>query len=88
MTALRTAFNHIKRSPCQSVLVILTLTFSFFLISSFTVLCFASQQVLSFFEGKPQVIAYLDDEATSEQVLALKSKLDNSVHIKESRSIS
>jgi len=88
MTALKTAFNHIKRSPYQSVLVILTLMFSFFLISSFTVLCFASQQVLSFFESKPQVIAYLDDEATSEQVLALKSKLDNTGKIKEVKYVS
>jgi len=88
MTALKTAFNHIKRSPYQSVLVILTLTFSFFLISNFAVLCFASQQVLSFFEGKPQVIAYLDDEATSEQILALKSKLDNTGKIKEVKYVS
>jgi len=88
MTALKTALSHIRRSPYQSTLVILTLTFSFFLISGFTVLSFASQQALSFFEGKPQVIAYLSDKATSEQILALKDKLSATGKTKEVKYVS
>ncbi len=88
MTILKTALNHIRRSPYQSILVVLTLSFSFFLISSFAVLGYASQRVLGFFEGKPQVIAYLDDKATPEQILALKNKLEATGKTKKVKYIS
>ena len=56
MNSLKTALSHIRRSPYQTVLIILVLFFSFFLLTSFAVLAFSSQKVLTFFEAKPQAI--------------------------------
>ena len=83
MKILKTAFNHIRRSPYQSLLVIMVLGFAFFLISSFAVLSFVSQRVLIFFESQPQVIAYLKDSAKAIEVDALISKLENTGKIEE-----
>ncbi len=83
MNSLKTALSHIRRSPYQTVLIILVLFFSFFLLTSFAVLAFASQKVLTFFEAKPQAIAYLKDEATPEQVQAVIDKLKATGKVKE-----
>jgi len=78
MKIIKTAFNHIRRSPYQSFLIVIVLAFSFYLISSFTTLAFISQKILGFFEAKPQIIAYLKDAATMEQVEQLKTTLKES----------
>ena len=78
MKIIKTALNHIRRSPYQSFLIIIVLAFSFYLISSFATLAFISQKILGFFEAKPQIIAYLKDAATMEQVEQLKTTLEES----------
>lgn len=88
MNSLKTALSHIRRSPYQTVLIILVLFFSFFLLTSFAILAFASQKVLTFFEAKPQAIAYLKDEATPEQVQAVIDKLKATGKVKEIKYVS
>ncbi|MBP8590982.1 permease-like cell division protein FtsX [Candidatus Shapirobacteria bacterium] len=88
MNSFKTALNHIRRSPYQTVLIILVLFFSFFLLTSFAVLAFASQKILTFFEAKPQAIAYLKDEATAEQVQAVIDKLKTTGKVKEIKYVS
>ena len=88
MNSLKTALSHIRRSPYQTVLIILVLFFSFFLLTSFAVLAFSSQKVLTFFEAKPQAIAYLKDEATPEQVQTVIDKLKATGKVKEIKYVS
>jgi len=83
MKIIKTAFNHIRRSPYQSFLIVIALAFSFYLISSFATLAFISQKILGFFEAKPQIIAYLKDAATLEQVEQLKTTLRESGQTEE-----
>jgi len=88
MSVFKTAFNHIRRSPYQSLLMVVVLTFSFFLMSVVVILGYVSQEVLNFFESKPQIVAYLDDKATMEEVNALKNKLEETGKVDEIKYVS
>lgn len=88
MKSPKVAFSHIRRSPYQSLLVVTMLAFAFFLISSFAVLSFVSQQILVFFESQPQVIAYLKDSAEEAEIEALIAKLENTGKIEEIKYVS
>jgi cell division transport system permease protein len=83
MKTLIVALSHIRRSPYQSLLVIMVLSFAFFLIASFATLSFISQRVLNFFESQPQVIAYLKDSATQGEINGLVSRLEATGKIEE-----
>ncbi|MDD3679597.1 MAG: permease-like cell division protein FtsX [Candidatus Shapirobacteria bacterium] len=83
MKTLRVAFSHIRRSPYQSLLVVMVLSFAFFLMSSFATLSFVSQRVLIFFESQPQVIAYLKDSAQQEEIDSLITELENTGKIEK-----
>ncbi|MDD3532104.1 MAG: permease-like cell division protein FtsX [Candidatus Shapirobacteria bacterium] len=83
MKSLLVALSHIRRSPYQSLLVVMVLSFAFFLISSFATLSFISQRVLAFFESQPQVIAYLKDSAPKEEIDSLISRLEATEKVEE-----
>jgi cell division transport system permease protein len=47
-----------------------------------TVLVYSSGQLIRHFETRPQVIAFLKDEATPEQISALQGRLNNDTRVK------
>lgn len=72
---LKTAFSYIRRSPFQALAAISVLSLTFFISTLLAVLIYASNQVLIHFETRPQVIAFLKDDATTEQITGLQRKL-------------
>ncbi len=76
MSHLKTSFDYIRRSPFQALAAISVLTLTFFIATLLSVLIYSSNQVLRHFETRPQVIAFLKDEATNAQVQTLQSKLE------------
>lgn len=83
MSNFTTALSRMRRSPYQTLMVVLALAFSFFLLSSFATFSFISQRVLNFFERKPQVIAYLKDETTTAQAQELVEELNQTGKVQE-----
>lgn len=79
----KTALDYIKRSPFQAVSAIAVLVLTFFVGTLLAVLVYSSTNVLKYFETRPQVIAFLKDGVTSEQVSALQNKLTADERIKE-----
>lgn len=69
--------QNITRSPYQALAAIFVVSLSFFLITIFFLLGVASQQVLQFFESKPQVAAFLKDEAKIQEIELVRAKLEN-----------
>lgn len=67
--------QHISRSPYQSFAAILVISLSLFLISVFFLLGAGSQVLLQYFESRPQLIAYLKDEAKPQEVELLIGKI-------------
>ena len=72
-----TTWKHIRRSPYQALAAIAVLTLTFFIASVFTLATLGSNQILKFFETRPQVTAFFDDSATLEDIDNLKTDLES-----------
>ena len=85
---LKTALDYIKRSPFQALAALFVLTLTFFVGTMLAVLVYSSANLLAYFETRPQIIAFLKDEITPEQVSALQNRLTGDVRIKDVRYVS
>lgn len=79
----KTAVDAIKRSPFQAISAIFVLALTFFVATTVAVLVFASGQALSYFETRPQIIAFLKNDSTTETVSALHNKLNSDIRLKD-----
>ena len=79
------AFDHIRRSPFQALAAIFVLFLTFFVGTIIAVLVYSSSNVIKYFETRPQVIAFLKDEASPEQISELQNKLLSDSRVKEVR---
>lgn len=78
----QTALKHIRRAPYQALAATATMVFTFFVATVLAVLAYASTSTLKYFETRPQVIAFLKDDATAEQISALQRKLEADTRLK------
>ena len=85
---LKTALDYIKRSPFQALAALFVLTLTFFVGTMLAVLVYSSANLLKYFETRPQIIAFLKDEITPEQVSALQNRLTGDVRVKDVRYVS
>lgn len=72
----KTFRQHIARSPYQSMAAILVVSLSLFLICVFFLLGAGSKVVLQYFESRPQLIAYLKDEAKPQEVELIRARIE------------
>jgi len=84
----KSALSAIRRSPFQALAAIFVLMITFFVGTILAVLVYSSSQVLTYFETRPQVIAFLKSEATTETIAALEHKLSADTRVKEVRYVS
>ncbi len=77
----KTAIDHIRRAPFQALAAIFILTITFFVVTILSVLVYSSGNALKYFETRPQVIAFLKDEATPEATSRLQDRLANDTRI-------
>lgn len=84
----KTTGTYIRRTPYQAFAAILTMWVTLFIISIFGLLGFISNAVLEYLETRPQITAFLKDEADMAQVELLKSALDATGKVVESRYVS
>ena len=80
---IKTAFSYIRRSPFQALSAIFVLSLTFFVSTVLFALVYASNQVLTYFETRPQVIAFLVPDVTQTQVSDLQSKLALDLRVKD-----
>jgi cell division transport system permease protein len=83
MSHIKTSFTYIRRAPFQAFAAISVLSITFFVATLMVVLVYATQQVLNYFETRPQVIAFLKDDASEGQINELKTKLEGDSRIKD-----
>lgn len=79
---MNTTLKNIRRSPYQALAAIVVTSLTLFVIAIFAIVSFASESILSDFETKPQIIAYLKDDHTREQVNQLINILSSEPVIK------
>jgi len=85
---LRTAFDSIKRSPFQALSAIFVLTITFFVATVLSILVYSSGKIIKHFETRPQVIAFLKDETSPEQISALQQRLSGDSRVKDIKYVS
>lgn len=79
----KTALDYIRRSPFKAMAAISVLTLTFLVATLVAVLVYSSSQVLSYFETRPQIIAFLKKDAGEGEINALKIKLEADTRIKQ-----
>jgi len=78
MKHIATAFTAIRRSPYQAIAATLILSITFFVAYTFSLFLYSSEQILQYFETKPQITAFFRLDTTEDVVqqlaLAMKTK--------------
>lgn len=88
MKHLRTAWQHIRRSPYQALAAVAVMTLTFFVAAIFIFIASGSEAILHWFETRPQVTGFFKDEVTMTQVDSLKDKLNQTGKIREIKYVS
>lgn len=88
MRSLGTAVKHIRRTPYQAIAISIVLTMIFFIAGIFAMVALGSHLILTHFETKPQVIAYLVDTADPAAVAPLKSQLESTGKVESAQFVS
>lgn len=85
---LKIALGYIRRSPFQAFAAIFVLTLTFFVATVVSLLVYSSNQLINYFETRPQVIAFLKDTASDSDIAALQHKLESDSRIKDVKYVS
>jgi len=85
---LKTSFDNIRRAPFQAMAAILVLAVTFFVSTLIAISVFSSHQLLNYFETRPQIIAFLTDDANQEQINELMGRLKSDPRVANLRLIS
>ncbi len=67
-----------RRTPYQALAASLVMTLTFFVASVLALVTLGSEQILKYFETRPQVTAFFADTATPDQIENLKVAVDSS----------
>lgn len=74
---VQTVAKYIRRSPYQSVAAILIMSLTFLTIAVFSIITIVSIRVINYFETRPQLSVFFKQEATSDDINALRTQLDS-----------
>lgn len=80
---IKTSFQYIRRQPLQALAAISILVLTFFVATLITVVVYASNQLITEFETRPQVIVFLKKDTTDDQVKSLQDKLGADKRVKD-----
>jgi len=90
----KTAWDHVRRSPFQALAASFVLTLTFFVITLVFLLVYSSSKLITYFETRPQVIAFLKADANDGDIadlqhsLALNSHIDNVKYVSKEEALS
>lgn len=84
----KSSLKNIARSPFQAMAAISILAITFFVSTLIATTVFSSTQILKYFETRPQVIAFLKDDATQDQIDELMGRLKNDSRINSLKFVS
>lgn len=77
----RNTFKNIRRMPYQALSAVAVLTITFFVGQLFILLTLGSQKILTYFETRPQISAYFEDETLESDILALKRNFEGKEYV-------
>ncbi|MCL5785008.1 MAG: ABC transporter permease, partial [Patescibacteria group bacterium] len=80
--------RNIRRTPYQAFAASMVMFLTFFTLSTFLILALGSQQILGFYESKPQAIAFFKDGTTDTDIKAIENALTQTGKITKFRYVS
>lgn len=80
---LKTSLGDMRRSPFQVLAAISVLAITFFVSTLMVIMVYSSQQVLHFFETRPQVLAFIKDDAEDTDITTFIEGLTNDNRVKD-----
>lgn len=83
MKSLVNALVTIRRSPYQSLAAILLLSVTFFVGYGLSLFALGSEQVLRYFESRPQVIAFFEVDTPAEEISQTYSLMEEKPYVTE-----
>ena len=88
MSVLKTALTSLRRSPYQSLLAVTVMTILFFVANTFSLTLIGAEQILRFFETRPQVIAFFQLQASDEDIAQTAEMMKAKSYVAEVKTIS
>ena len=85
---LKTAWSFIRRTPYQALAAIFVLAITFFITTILATLLYSSTIALEHFETRPQIIAFIKEDADELSIIELRMRLENDERLKEVRFVS
>jgi cell division transport system permease protein len=83
MRHLSAAFTAIRRSPYQSLAAILILSLTFFVGYTFSLVALGSEQILHYFETRPQVTAFFKVDTTPDVVNGVEKSMRDKTYVNQ-----
>lgn len=85
---IKTAFQRISRNPYHALAATLVMLFTFFVVGAFVLVSVGSNVLISYFESRPQVTAFLRDGTDSKSVEQIRTKLANTGVVSKTKYVS
>lgn len=76
MNFINLSRRNIRRSPYQALAALMVMFLTFLVLSGFLLLATGSEQILHYYESKPQAIAFFKDGTTLNDVKAIQNSLE------------
>ena len=83
MQSLKSALINIRRMPYKSMAAILIISITFFVAYTVSLLMFGSQEILTFFEARPKVIAFFDIKTEDYEISEVRNDLEKLDFVEE-----
>lgn len=83
MNHISTALTNIRRSPYQSLSAILMLSITFFVAYTFSLFIVGTEQIMRYFETRPQIIAFFELDVTNQQIQAAEKEMLSKSYVDE-----
>lgn len=80
---LKTSLGDMRRSPFQVLAAVSVLAITFFVATLMVIMVYSSQQVLRYFETRPQVLAFIKDDVQDSDITAFIEELTNDEKVKD-----
>lgn len=81
MNSLSTALTNIRRSPFQSVTAMAITTVTLFVAYSFSLMILGTQQILNYFETRPQVIGFFELDSSPQEINQVSAEMQQKSYV-------
>lgn len=88
MNPLSTALTNIRRSPFQSITAIVITTVTLFVAYTFSLMFLGTQQILNYFETRPQVIGFFELDTSISEINQVSELMQQKSYVKDIQLIS